>query len=136
MATPATVRRVDVVEIVDNSRIGRFQIGLFVLCAACLIMDGFDMQAIGYVAPALVPEWGIAPSSLGPVFGAGNTGVLFGWLLFTMLGDKIGRRPVLIAATLFFSVMTFATGLANSVEQLLVLRFIGGFGMGCIIPNG
>ena len=52
-----------------------------------------------------------------------------------MLADKIGRRPVLVGATLWFSAMTIATGYAQNMEQLLWLRFIGGIPMGCIIPN-
>jgi len=136
MATAAARRHVNVADLIDNSRIGGFQILLFVLCAACLIMDGFDVQSIGYIAPAIIPEWKIPASALGPVFGAGNTGVLLGSLLFTMVADKIGRRPVLIGATFFFSLMTFVTTLANSVEQLLMLRLIAGIGLGCIIPNG
>jgi len=132
----ASRRQVNVAELVDNSTIGTFQIVLFVLCAACLIMDGFDVQAMGYVAPAIIREWKVPNSALGPVFGAGNTGVLLGSLLFTMVADKIGRRPVLIVATLFFSVLTFVTARVTSVPQLLIVRLVAGFGLGCIIPNG
>src|SRR6185369_5757264 len=53
----------------------------------------------------------------------------------TIIADKLGRRPVLIVATLFFSAVTFLTGFATSFTQLLVLRFIAGIGMGSIIPN-
>ena len=102
----------------------------------CLIMDGFDVQAMGYVAPAVVAGLGRSRGrSSGPVFAAANFGVLIGSLVFSMVADKIGRRPVLIGATLFFSVMTIATAFAQNVQQLLWLRLIAGIGMGCIIPN-
>ena len=129
------VPTLNIAEIVDRSRIGSLQIGLFALCALCLIMDGFDVQAVGYTAPAIIQEWGIPQSALGPVFGAGNFGVLVGSLVFTMLGDKIGRRPVLIGATLFFSLMTIVTAQVANVQQLLLVRFIAGIGLGSIIPN-
>ena len=61
--------------------------------------------------------------------------MLLGSLVFSMVADKIGRRPVLIGATLFFSVMAIATAYAQNVPQLLWLRFIAGIGMGCIMPN-
>ena len=83
---------VNIAEIVDNSKIGPFQIRMLVLCSLCLIMDGFDVQAMGYVAPALVQDWHISKAELGPVFGAGLFGVLLGSLLFSMVADKIGRR--------------------------------------------
>jgi AAHS family 4-hydroxybenzoate transporter-like MFS transporter len=61
--------------------------------------------------------------------------VLIGSLLFSPLADKIGRRPVLVWATLWFAVMTLAAAFAANVTQLFWLRLIGGIGMGCIIPN-
>jgi MFS transporter, AAHS family, 4-hydroxybenzoate transporter len=127
--------RINVADVIDGSAVGGFQIRLFVLCALCLIMDGFDVQVIGFVAPEITREWNVAPSALGPVLGAGNFGVLIGALLFTMVADKIGRRPVLVWSTLFFSVMMLLTAMASSVEQLLALRFVTGIGLGSVIPN-
>jgi AAHS family 4-hydroxybenzoate transporter-like MFS transporter len=98
-------------------------------------MDGFDVQAMGYVAPAVLREWGVPGPTLGPVFAAANFGVLVGSLVFSMVADKIGRRPVLVWATFFFSLLTLATAYAQNVEQLLWLRFISGIGLGSIMPN-
>jgi AAHS family 4-hydroxybenzoate transporter-like MFS transporter len=52
-----------------------------------------------------------------------------------MLADKIGRRPILVGATLFFGAMTLVAARADSVGELLVARFVAGIGLGCIIPN-
>ena len=127
--------KINIGELLENSRIGPLQIRVFLLCMICLIMDGFDVQAMGYVAPAIVQDWGIPRALLGGVFAAANFGVLIGSLVFSMVADKIGRRPVLIGATLFFSAMAIATAFAQNVQQLLWLRFIAGIGMGCIMPN-
>src|SRR5262245_64177455 len=122
-------------ELLGNSRVGPLQVQVFILCMICLIMDGFDVQAMGYVAPAVVADFGVSRSLLGPVFSAANFGVLIGSLVFSVVADKIGRRPVLIGATLFFSAMAIVTAFAQSVEQLLWMSFIAGLGLGCIIPN-
>ena len=132
MQSPA---KINLSEVIDRSRLGGFQIGLFILCGVCLVMDGFDVQAMGYVAPAIIQEWRIPNAELGPVFGAGLLGVLFGSLLFSMLADRIGRRPVLIAVTLFFALLTFLTARASSVPEMRVIRFIAGLGLGAIMPN-
>jgi len=135
MTTPATAPAIDVGAIIDRSKVKRLHVGVFLLCAACTIMDGFDVQALGYVAPAIIQDWKIAPALLGPVFGASNLGVLIGQLSFTMLADKIGRRPVLIAGALLFAILTILTGRANTVAGLLAIRFIAGMALGSIIPN-
>lgn len=126
---------VDVVDLVDRSRLGRFQVGMLVLCAVCLVVDGFDVQSMGYVAPAIVDDWHVAKASLGPVFGAGLLGMLLGSLGFSLAADRLGRRPVLIAATAFFAACMFATSLAQDLDQLLVLRLVAGVGLGGIMPQ-
>jgi AAHS family 4-hydroxybenzoate transporter-like MFS transporter len=136
MTTPGRAAgTINIGELLENSQIGPLQIRVFLLCMICLIMDGFDVQAMGYVAPAIVEEWGIPRAQLGGVFAAANFGVLLGSLVFSMVADKLGRRPVLIFATFFFSIMAIATAYAQDVTQLLWLRFIAGIGMGCIMPN-
>jgi MFS transporter, AAHS family, 4-hydroxybenzoate transporter len=136
MPAPAVAsRQVDVSALIDRRPISRLQMGAFACCLLSLIMDGFDVQALGYAAPAIVREWNVPNSALGPVFGAANFGVLIGALTFSVVADRIGRRPVLIGATLFFAVATLATAQAGSIESLLVLRFISGIGLGCIVPN-
>lgn len=127
--------RINISELIDHSRIGRFQAVTFALCAASLIMDGFDVQAMGFVGPELIREWGLKPAQFGQILGATNLGVLFGAIIFSMLADRLGRRPVLIGTTLLFSVLTLMAAGADSFEELRLLRFLGGFGMGAIIPN-
>jgi MFS transporter, AAHS family, 4-hydroxybenzoate transporter len=127
--------KINVSDVIAESKIGTFHFGLFVLCALCLIMDGFDVQAIGFVAPRLMEEWKISGGALGSVLSAALVGVLFGSILLSMLADRIGRRPVLIGACLFFSLVTLLTARVNSIEQMLVIRFIAGVGLGSIMPN-
>ena len=125
---------INITETIDKSELRPFQIGVFALCGLCLIMDGFDVQSWGFVAPALFAEWG-TKSSAGTVASFTLTGVLLGSLVFSMLADKIGRRPVLIGATLYFSALTLITTQVTSLNQLLAIRFIGGLGLGAIMPN-
>jgi MFS transporter, AAHS family, 4-hydroxybenzoate transporter len=133
MQRPAA--RINIADMLANSTVGPLQRQVFLLCGLCLIIDGFDVQAMGYVAPAVLADWKIPGPQLGPVFAAANFGVLIGSLVFSTLADKIGRRPILVGATLFFAAMTIATAYAQNIDQLLWLRLVAGIGMGCIIPN-
>lgn len=99
-----------------------------------LVIDGFDAQAMGYVAPAVIADWQVSKAALGP-FSASLLGMLLGALGLSVLADRIGRRPVLIGATLFFSVSMIATAFTHSLPVLTALRFVTGLGLGCIMPN-
>ena len=57
---------VDISRFIDERPVSGFQIRLLVLCAATLIIDGFDTQAIGYVAPDLARDWHLSKGALGP----------------------------------------------------------------------
>jgi AAHS family 4-hydroxybenzoate transporter-like MFS transporter len=115
--------------------LGPYQIWVFTLCGLCLIMDGFDVQSIGYVAPAIITDWKIANADMGPVFSAGLLGLFLGSIVFSMLADRIGRRPVVLGATLAFSTLTLLTARVTSISELLILRVLAGLGLGAILPN-
>jgi len=128
-------KSIDISTVINSNKISGAQIAVVALCGLALIIDGMDAQAMGYVAPALIKAWNIPKPILGPVFSAGLLGMLFGSLAFSMVADKVGRRPVLMGSTLFFGVLTFLLVYASSVTELLVLRFLAGLGLGCIMPN-
>jgi AAHS family 4-hydroxybenzoate transporter-like MFS transporter len=126
---------IDVAEFIDQQPVGRFQFKLLLTCAAVLFLDGFDTQAIGYVAPVLAKEWGLTKGALGPVFSAGLFGLMIGALLFGPLADRIGRKRIIIASTLAFGIGALITAFVRDVETLLVVRFLTGLGLGGAMPN-
>ena len=66
---------------------------------------------------------------------AGNDGMALGAVLFGPLGDRYGRRAAVLWATAVFGVFSLLTAFASSIEQLMVLRFLTGIGMGGAAPN-
>ena len=131
----ASASPVDVAGFIDGQPVGGFQIKLLLTCAAVLFLDGFDTQAIGYVAPALAREWGLSKAALGPVFSAGLFGLMIGALVFGPLADRIGRKKIIIFSTLAFGIGTLATAFIGDVSTLLAIRFLTGLGLGGAMPN-
>ena len=104
-------------------------------CGLILFFDGFDAQAIGYVAPALAADLDIPRTTLGSVIASGLFGMLFGALLFGSLADRFGRKPVLIASALVFGLGSLVTASVPSIEALVAARIFTGLGMGGALPN-
>jgi AAHS family 4-hydroxybenzoate transporter-like MFS transporter len=128
-------RPVDVTEFIDSRGLGSFQIAIFVLFGLFIVMDGFDVQAMGYVAPAIIDDWGIENADMTGAFTFGLIGLFIGAIVFGMAGDRLGRRRVLLASTLAFSLLTFLSGRAGSLEVLISVRFFAGLSLGAILPN-
>jgi AAHS family 4-hydroxybenzoate transporter-like MFS transporter len=126
---------IDVADFIDRQPVGRYQVGLLLICATVLFVDGFDTQAIGYVAPAVAQDWKLARGALGPVFGAGLFGLMIGALVLGPIADRIGRRRIIIVCTAAFGIGTLATIFAGDVSSLLIIRFLTGLGLGGAMPN-
>jgi MFS transporter, AAHS family, 4-hydroxybenzoate transporter len=126
---------IEVAEFIDAQPVGGFQIRLLATCAAVLFLDGFDTQAIGFVAPALAREWGVTKVALGPVFSAGLFGLMIGALLLGPLADRVGRKKIIIVSTVAFGLGALVTTLVQDLSSLIVIRFLTGLGLGGAMPN-
>jgi len=127
--------KVQVSKLLDECGLSSFHIKLIVWSVLIAVIDGYDLAVTAYVAPHLVTDWGVPRGSLGPVLSASGFGVLIGSQIFGWLGDNFGRKPALIAANLFFGIVTFATAYSTNLTELFWLRVIAGLGIGGVIPN-
>ena len=104
------------------------------LCGAVLFLEGYDIAAVGYAVPSLVDAWKVHPQVFTAVLTAGNIGLLLGSLFAGLLGDRLGRKPVLIGCAVVFGVFSLLSAFAGSPTHLAELRFPTGLGLGGGIP--
>ena len=100
-----------------------------------MFLDGFDTQAISYMAPLIAKEWGLPRELLGPIFSWALTGLMAGYLLLSPLSDRFGHRRLILASTVVFGFLTLVTVFATSVTQLMNLRLVTGAALGAAIPS-
>ncbi len=119
----------------DAQPISPLQWRVIILCWLVNMLDGFDLLAISFAAPAIAKAWQLAPQTLGVVFSSGLLGMMAGSLIFGPAADHIGRRRMIIFACLVLAISMLATAHANSVGQLMLLRGITGMAIGALLPS-
>lgn len=103
-----------------------FQLGLMPLASLSVTRSLVG----GEVPPGFSGDW-FARYTASMMLGAAIGGIALGWL-----GDKIGRARATGVSILAFAGFGCAGGFVTSQEQLLVLRFLSGLGVGGMWPNG
>jgi MFS transporter, AAHS family, 4-hydroxybenzoate transporter len=125
----------DVPTFINSRRVGAVQWVVIVLCALVMFLDGFDTQAISYMAPLIAKEWGLPRELLGPIFSSALTGLMVGYLLLSPLSDRFGHRRLILISSIAFGLLTLVTVFVSSVTELMILRFITGVALGAAIPS-
>jgi benzoate transport len=113
---------------------GRWVAGL---CWAAVALDGFDLVVLGAVTPALLEyeAWGLTAPQVGAITSYGLIGMMIGALGIGTLADVIGRRACILLSVSVFSVFTALLAIAPSPEVFGLIRFLGGLGLGGLIPT-
>jgi AAHS family 3-hydroxyphenylpropionic acid transporter len=121
---------------VGNEKSGRVATALVLgLCMAAALLEGFDNQSIGAVAPRLLRALHLKPADLGPVLTASTVGVLIGAAAGGRLADRFGFRLVLVLTTALMGLASCATVFAYDAPTLVAARFLTGLGLGGSLPN-
>ena len=121
--------------LIDAGGWSRHQKWLVAIVACALLFDGLDNQALSQALPLLVAEWDVTRGDFAMAMTLGLVGMALGTAGGGILGDRIGRKPVLVASVISFGLFTCALALAGSVGQVSLLKLLAGFGLGGAVPN-
>lgn len=111
------------------------QMTALALLAGVFIMEGFDIAAMSIAVPRLDEALGLEPASFGWVFTALLIGLGVGGALIAPLGDRFGRRALIVGGCLATGVFTLFTATATTVTEFLIWRLLTGLALGACLPN-
>ena len=120
-------------KLLADAPMSRFQCVAVTIVGLLYTLDGFDVMAISFAAPALLREWGISKAELGYVLSAGLFGMAIGSMLLSPLADAIGRRRVLLGALGMIIAGTSWTAFCHDVGTLSASRLLTGLGIGAML---
>ena len=130
-----TMQEMTVSDVVDNQPMSRLQISTVVMCGFIAVLDGFDTQSIGFLAPAIAEFLNVPLHSFAPVFVVGLLGLMCGAGVLGPVADRWGRKWTIVFSTVVFGLFSFLTAYATSFNELLAFRFLTGIGLGGAMPN-
>ena len=113
----------------ETQRLGGLQIRVAVICGLIQMCDGYDVGSIGWSVPSLTHVWGVAPSAFAVAFLWSNIGVLVGALFAGPIGDRFGRKPLLMMSLTLFGLASLASAVSPSLGFLAATRFFTGAGI-------
>lgn len=108
---------------------------LYFICSVSAmggLLFGYDWVVIGGAKPFYEEFFQIAsdPVMQGVAMSTALVGCLIGAMMAGALADKYGRKPLLTAAAVMFTVSAVMTGVFDDFTLFNVARFIGGIGIG------
>jgi AAHS family 4-hydroxybenzoate transporter-like MFS transporter len=119
----------------ENQRIGGLQIRVAALCTLIQICDAYDVNAIAVTVPSLTHAWSLPGPAFTQTFVWSSIGILVGALSAGPIGDRLGRRPLLLGSVAIYGVASLLTAFVGSLPMLSLMRFLTGVGIGGAFPG-
>ncbi|HEY1260930.1 MAG TPA: MFS transporter [Stellaceae bacterium] len=113
----------------ENQPLGALQIRVVAICSLIQMCDGYDVGSIGWAVPSLTHAWHLPPPAFAAAFLWSNLGVMVGALASGPVGDRLGRKPLLLASIAIFGLASLGSAVAPSLAALSALRFFTGLGI-------
>jgi len=114
----------------ENQRIGGLQLRVAALCTLVQICDGYDLNSVAWAVPSLIRTWHLPPAMFTTAFLWSSIGILVGALSAGPIGDRFGRRPLLLVSLAIFGIASLLTASAGTLGMLTLWRFFTGIGIG------
>jgi AAHS family 4-hydroxybenzoate transporter-like MFS transporter len=111
----------------------RRSLALLGVAFALVMIDGYDLFIVSFVAPLIAKDLHLNFVNIGTVFAAGLAGSMVGGLLLGQIADRAGRRPALLGSLATAGVATLLCSQAQSFGAFATLRFVTGLALGGLL---
>lgn len=119
----------------DGRPLSALQIRVFLLCALVVLLDGYDLQAMALAVPTLAGDWHLQAQVFSTALAASLLGLGLGSAFIAPLGDRLGRRPLLLGGLAVILVTSLGATTAATTWQLTLWRLLIGLGLGVCQSN-
>lgn len=98
------------------------------------LFDAMDQGMVSGVIADIRNDWSLSDFERSAILSSGIFGMIAGAALSGVIADRFGRRTVIIATLLVYSVGSLLCGLSVNLAMLVVFRFVTGLGLGGELP--
>lgn len=128
-------QNIEISQLIDQRKLSSLQITVIILSALVVWLDGYHIQSMALIVPKLSAQWSIESSGFMLVLASALLGIAIGGAFLAPLGDRFGRRILLISSMLFLGLASIGTSFSNDTMQLIIWRFLTGLALGASLTN-
>ncbi|GAF38017.1 benzoate MFS transporter BenK [Lentilactobacillus farraginis DSM 18382 = JCM 14108] len=93
-------------------------------------LENMDVLFLSFAMSSMISQLHLSGGAAGLIGSITNLGMLFGGVLFGLIGDRFGRVKTFTYTIFIFAFATAAMAFANNITLIYVLRFLAGIGAG------
>lgn len=114
----------------DRLPMSRPHYSLLIIGGLGFAFDGMDNALVAFLLSSMSEEWNLQNGALGLLAAATPVGYLVGAACAGMIGDRFGRKPVMLWALAIYTLATLVAAAAPSFEIFAAARIVAGLGIG------
>jgi MFS transporter, AAHS family, 4-hydroxybenzoate transporter len=127
--------KIEIGQLIDERPLRPLQIVVMILSFLIVWLDGYHIQSMALVVSSISVEWSVKTTDFKLVLSSALIGILVGSATIASLGDRWGRRKILMVSMVIIGLSSIGTGFAANMTHLAFWRFITGLGLGASIAN-
>ncbi|HKL33664.1 MAG TPA: MFS transporter, partial [Tangfeifania sp.] len=108
----------------------RYLLTISLVTALGGLLFGFDISVISGTIPFLQDFFELNETMKGWVVSSALIGCILGASYSGRLGDKFGRKNILLIVSILFGISAIGSGLSNSIPTFIFYRVLGGIAVG------